>query len=593
MDLTSSSSNVSTPAAGINGVPKTALCIVCRSVGYALCNKCTDPEQRRERSISATSASSINIERQTADAAESESHGESTAPAAEHATSYASSTCQASSSSVEKRKRKGRDVSPTGFENLTGLSRSVAPRVEGSVFDGLMSAVEKRKSTSRENANVHEKPILRDWQRIDIQEKKFVYKNLRVPSEKVFVSYTADTLKSKPSLGKIFCGFFDLNVAQQLLQENMDRVPAGRSVKVSDIYKTTAMEIRLMAQQCKSVRLEQEEKKDAQLNAFKDAANYFEEKFPGSHAPGVRRTKIIHGMEFSGKLMTSINKNLTHLLKHLGEYVSGDEKVFSFTGRSYKVKAISSKGQKGLWFYELCAVLRNGKSVLLWAKLMGNVTAYGESIPVDTVVRSWVKVIEEYGTEYTKLSFDSYYFAAASRAVLVNRDIPTIASVAKERFKEVHDFVAKYHNTQKKNIDSGRSFGHNEKTGESYLYYYNIPMKRMKSIWTNICTVEPGRTPSVEQPLYDLYILMFKACDLFNNGLEGMSFPFRHGAPEGSTGAKGAEKDFILTSLVKTTIAYFLDIHNIQAMDPEGKTKELMLQLADEVFQFGIDQQKA
>lgn len=74
-------------------------------------------------------------------------------------------------------------------------------------------------------------------------------------------------------------------------------------------------------------------------------------------------------------------------------HLAWDEKLLHFTGDTAFIRLVPSKPDRvGLWFYELCCTLTNGKPFLVHARLSTSSTATGITIPVSEVVEDWAAV---------------------------------------------------------------------------------------------------------------------------------------------------------------------------------------------------------
>jgi len=103
---------------------------------------------------------------------------------------------------------------------------------------------------------------------------------------------------------------------------------------------------------------------------------------------------LVH-MLITEKIMEKVCTNFRKALFCLGEYVSGDEKLFHYTADSHLVRQVLSKPDRiGLWFYELCLPLSNNQSYLIHTKLHNNVD---DNIPVISIVRAWADSLKEVG----------------------------------------------------------------------------------------------------------------------------------------------------------------------------------------------------
>jgi hypothetical protein len=89
-----------------------------------------------------------------------------------------------------------------------------------------------------------------------------------------------------------------------------------------------------------------------------------------------------------------LSKNFRSIVKEVGEYVSGDEKLFHFTGNSGNLRLVLTKpGKVGLWFYELCGAINSSMSYLLDLKLWGVDKQFGQVEQVVKIVQRWCNCI--------------------------------------------------------------------------------------------------------------------------------------------------------------------------------------------------------
>ena len=93
-----------------------------------------------------------------------------------------------------------------------------------------------------------------------------------------------------------------------------------------------------------------------------------------------------------------LNENFQKLAESLGQCVAGDEKLFHFTGESKDLRLCISKPDRiGLWFYQLCALLRSGKPYLLMLQMHTN--RDGGIVKVSDIVGKWADIIMTVGKE--------------------------------------------------------------------------------------------------------------------------------------------------------------------------------------------------
>lgn len=112
--------------------------------------------------------------------------------------------------------------------------------------------------------------------------------------------------------------------------------------------------------------------------------------------------------------------------------------------------------------------LPNGSPILLHCDLQCANKKLDESSPVHNAVAAWVKIIKEKGHLNTILVFDSYYFSAKSRQLLLENDVKACAAVTINKFKEAVDLVNR-RIFQPGDIEAV----FNESYGEFVLGYFN------------------------------------------------------------------------------------------------------------------------
>ena len=118
-------------------------------------------------------------------------------------------------------------------------------------------------------------------------------------------------------------------------------------------------------------------------SAIEEARNHFSTLHPLFRNFCINHIlKVIALGLLSGDISDALSLQFQDLVKHVGEYVAGDEKLLHFTGNSGDIRMVLSKPDRvGLWFYELCVKLSNKTSYLLYFKLHHSDEARGISIP--------------------------------------------------------------------------------------------------------------------------------------------------------------------------------------------------------------------
>jgi hypothetical protein len=91
-----------------------------------------------------------------------------------------------------------------------------------------------------------------------------------------------------------------------------------------------------------------------------------------------------------------------------------------------------------------------------------------ETAHVHMIVENWIAIMKKYCHENTILVFDSYYFSAATRNLLLSHNIKTCASITKEKYPAMVNFIS-HRIVQPGDIAAM----YNEEFGEFILGYWN------------------------------------------------------------------------------------------------------------------------
>ena len=155
------------------------------------------------------------------------------------------------------------------------------------------------------------------------------------------------------------------------------------------------------------------------VSSIEEARIYFRELYPNDYPCNTKAMgKLFSHFLISHGFYENLSICFRGLLRNLGSSVSGDEKLFHFTGNSCYIKFVPSKPSRiGLWMYQLVAQLSNGIPILIHMRMQAVETARGERAPVHQVVRDWRSVIDSFSHRCI-LVFDSYYFSVDSVNVL-------------------------------------------------------------------------------------------------------------------------------------------------------------------------------
>ena len=132
-----------------------------------------------------------------------------------------------------------------------------------------------------------------------------------------------------------------------------------------------------------------------------DARAFFNSEFPSSESDALPGCDILEHLLahflICGTHVDHICANFRSIVRELGEYVIGDEKLFYFTGNSGNIRLVITKpAHIGLWFYELVAAIDNYKSYMLDVKIasVANVSC-GHEYMVN-IVKRWTDIIHSF-----------------------------------------------------------------------------------------------------------------------------------------------------------------------------------------------------
>jgi hypothetical protein len=149
---------------------------------------------------------------------------------------------------------------------------------------------------------------------------------------------------------------------------------------------------------------------NALRESFKESQNYFQ-PFSSNHFPmGQSLFMLLHKkFFFYPDIKTELSENYQSIIKFLGYWMAGDEKLFKFQGVSgwQRMKHDSID----LWTYELCGRLPGGLEFLIYTYSHSVSAAMGDSIPIAEVMKKWGSIISDLKAiaHNTLLVSDSYY----------------------------------------------------------------------------------------------------------------------------------------------------------------------------------------
>ena len=75
-------------------------------------------------------------------------------------------------------------------------------------------------------------------------------------------------------------------------------------------------------------------------------------------------------IDYENEEAKKVSENMKNIFKTFGDMISGDEKLFFYTGMSgYVRKVITKPGSIGLWMYQACVPLKCSKPCLVYTRM--------------------------------------------------------------------------------------------------------------------------------------------------------------------------------------------------------------------------------
>lgn len=302
-----------------------------------------------------------------------------------------------------------------------------------------------------------------------------------------------------------------------------------------------------------------------------------------SHLGNDVSERLLARFLFTYDYCDELSANFQSIIRSLGEFVSGDEKLFRYLGTSVDSRYEPKKPDKeGFWFYELCAPIDETTGYMLDIRMWKAHDIDDHTEAVAGVVDRWSQVIHnlQHRTVRTTLTFDSYYFDNATREALVENEVQYIAGVNRSRFPALNNKVK---NKVKKRGDVAGL--RNEDTGETFiLKFHEDSDLGVRAVMGNVLSPFEGLgqgTPAAT--LSDFYALTFNTCDRVNTWIHGRFWNHKHGG-HGVLGQAGRQDDFAFGVMLMNTFLVYREINGLSRTALQ--MKELGLQLAIELVDF-------
>jgi Transposase IS4 len=308
------------------------------------------------------------------------------------------------------------------------------------------------------------------------------------------------------------------------------------------MYCALAIMIRIQGMGFKSI--ENDPVHCAQNIAINEALQYFKEIHNQHPLTRHKMETIIASVFIRHQNFSLLSRNFQNVFTDIGEIACADEKLCRFTGSSPWSRCIPAKPSKvGHWIYELVVTLSSGKPFLLYLRLRDSNKNQNTSIPVITIVKEWMNLVQSFGNT-SILVFDSYYTDRASVDLLVKSSPPVkfIGTVNPTRFSSLVNIV-------KKNVTKAYEWCsiYNEKS--ELMLTMNRPdlnASSSKYVMTNVYSKRARNSndsTSKEILGYDLFGETFNGCDKYNRSMHEKKWPYTSGGFKRS-GTLGSIRDF-------------------------------------------------
>jgi len=211
---------------------------------------------------------------------------------------------------------------------------------------------------------------------------------------------------------------------------------------------------------------------------------------------------------------------------------------------------------------------------------------YGESTPVNSVVKLWVETVRRVNPELSKdtiLCFDSYYLDNTTRLFLRDTKQPYVASAKSHFFGEIYDRVKQFVSKPGEYKGIWRSVP-NEDCVETFVFAWdkNEDVGK-KCVLSSAFFKEDKKGDENSIPVYDDYKTMFDICDHFNRNLCDRKWPHRAGG-NGAMADRGTQNAFSLACILQNTFNAYRSIHRVESED--YCFKFYCLDLADKLYEY-------
>jgi hypothetical protein len=288
---------------------------------------------------------------------------------------------------------------------------------------------------------------------------------------------------------------------------------------------------------------------------------------------------------FNFHVYESLSTQCQSILRSLGDYVAGDEKLFHHTGKSTYIMMVPSKPARiGLWVYQLVCTLENGQPFLVHFQMLATESSRGETAPVHEVMTDWIRVMNMFGRPCSLIIYDSYYFSSRTLEVLNAPPPPNSDGAVSGR--TCTKFIGCVRNDRYSLTEAFEGRVLNPGDQNSLLVHYYSPDRQVgrKYVLSNAYILTRENPNPDVIPVYDDYDGLFAKCDDFNTNLHQYTWPHKHGG-RNTLGNCGTQlHNFAMSSILQNTFnAWF------QCTDTDPKSIDFStncLLLADEIIAY-------
>ena len=246
-----------------------------------------------------------------------------------------------------------------------------------------------------------------------------------------------------------------------------------------------------------------------------------------------------------------VSKRMAKIFQSFGDMVSGDEKLFFYSGYSQYTRQVKNKpAGVGLWMYQASVLLKCGKPCLIYTRMHNSNKQKGMHVKCHEIIKTWAEMIQDtYKPSNSTLFMDSYYLQEESRQWLKEKQVKYVASLHSGRFGVLINSLKP---KVKKTGNYVQCF--NQKTKEAAVHYWSEDTKvgRKTVLGAGFRVKREGKKDNVV-PLFDHYGVGFSLCDKFNTCLHKKAWPYK------LQGDKKVHWNYLFTCILINTYHLWLD----------------------------------